>query len=203
MLTRYFRSVLCHKSCTASEYDDAFIQVQILDEILNLIFKIHNDITKENRVECKIAICVRNAYRVQINFVPSFKNSFWKKCKMRERSWNVLHICNLHATRKLDLMSILTPHCLDILVATGSSAAAASHSESNIHNFFSFHFLSLFFCEKMRNEGFLCFFLPDHFFDRERFFKSLQIHSFSAHSNIIMQSLIVHIQLLRIRLLRI
>ena len=147
-------------------------------------------------VECKIAICVRNAYRVQINFVPSFKNSFWKKCKMRERSWNVLHICNLHATRKLDLMSILTPHCLDILVATGSSAAAASHSESNIHNFFSFHFLSLFFCEKMRNEGFLCFFLPDHFFDRERFFKSLQIHSFSAHSNII-------IQLLRVRLLRI
>ena len=55
---------------------------------------------------------------------------------MRERSWNVLHICNLHATRKLDLMSILTPHCLDILVATGSSAAAASHSESNIQTFF-------------------------------------------------------------------
>ena len=93
-----------------------------------------------------------------------------------ERSWNVLHICNLHATRKLDLMSPQlrrkrTLHCLDILLATGSSAA--SHFKSNIHNFF----LSIFPASFLRvNEKWRLFvLLVDHFFDRESFSKSLKI----------------------------
>ena len=121
-----------------------------------------------------------------------------------ERSWNVLHICNLHATRKLDLMSpelrrkrTLQSTCLDILVATGSSAA--SHFKSNIHNFF----LSIFPASFLReNEKWRLFvLLVDHFFDRESFSKSfmrlyfcvlikhpnsahsISAYSISAHSN--------------------